>query len=582
LLEPEVPATPVLVPRRRQPVVLALAVLAIAASAAALYFSRRTAPAPPATHLVIPLPAGQEITGAPAISPDGRTVAYVAKSQAGEAQLYLRDLGSFAVRLVEQSAGALYPFFSPDGVWVAFEARGQIFKAAITGGAPVKMADAPEPDGADWVEDGTLVFPLSFSSGLARIPASGGKAEAITKPDGGKFGLNHGLPQALPGGKFILFTVHGKEVNGTALLSLETRQWQLVLPNQTGGVYASSGQIFASNTNAEVRAAAFDPQHPTPVNADNLVLSDVSYQAYDLRPYLAVSKNGTLVYAPGNPSKKTLVWVDRQGAVQPASPQQADYIFLHLSPDGTRAVVDEDTGLWIHDLQRGSRSRMVQGSSHPVSPIWSPDGKRIDFSYDLEGDFDIYWQPADGSRAPERLLKRPYNQYPESIAPDGTLAFAESDPVTGEDLLLLAPDGRVTPWQVRQAYDSNAQFSPDGRWLAYDSDESGRREVYVEAFPSRNKKALVSSGGGIIPIWSHDGKELFYCSPDSIMAVSVGGDGAFGQPRRLFDRSEYYFDFQTYDVSPDAKRFLMIRPDPGSVPRQLNVILNWFDELRKR
>jgi Tol biopolymer transport system component/predicted Ser/Thr protein kinase len=588
VLDPEAhaPHQAIRLPLYRQRAVIGLALFAIVALAAALFLWNRSAPpADAVARLIIPLPPDQEVTGYPAISPDGRTIAYAAKSLMGEAQLYLRDLNSFEARLVAGSTGAWEPFFSPDGLWVAFFAHSALMKAAVAGGSPVKITDAPEAFGATWTEDGTIIFPSSFSSGLVRVSASGGPLESLTKPDGGQAGLGHILPHALPGGRNVLFTVLGGGAGGTALLSLDTHRWDMILPGRQGAAYAASmngnsGNLFVSDINAELRSAPLDPSHPAPVNADNVVLTDVYHQDYDMHPWMAVSRTGTLVYAPGNPTKTSLVWVDRTGKTEPAFQDQALYSWVYLSPDGGKAAVTAGPDIWIHDFQRSTRSRL-RSEGYSGDPIWTSDAKRIIFESDTSGDFDIYSQPADGSRPAEVLLKRPYNQFPDSLAPDGTLAFAESNPVTGEDIWLLSPDGKASPWLVRPFYDSNPRFSPDGRWLAYDSDESGRREVYVEAYPSRIKKVAISSGGGIVPIFSRDGKELFYCSPDSMMAVAIEPDGSFGTPRRLFDLSHYFIEFHTYDVSPDGKRFLMIRRDPGSVPRQLNVILNWFAELRK-
>jgi serine/threonine protein kinase len=564
----------------RRPLVIILSVMVIAASLSALLFWKRgTASTKMVSRLVIPLPPDQEVHSYPAISSDGRIVAYSAKPVAGEPQLYLRDLNSFEARLVSGSTGAWQPFFSPDGRWVAFYANGSLLKAAVAGGSPIKVAAATETFGATWNEDDTIIFPQSFSSGLQRVKAAGSATEILTKPDGAQAGLGHTLPQALPAGRNVLFTISGGG-GGTAVLSLDTRQWKMVLPRQAGAVYGASGHVFVSDASAEVRAAPFDPAHPAPVRADSVVLTDVFYEEYFHRPWMAVSNNGTLVYAPGNPAKMSVVWTDRDGKSWPAFAERGEYTWVQLSPDGSKAAVTLGPDIWIHDFQRGIRTRLTS-QAFAGDPVWTQDGSRIIFESDIAGDFDIYSQPADGSRPAEVLYKHAYNQFPNSVAPDGTLAFAESHPVTGEDLWLLSPDGKASPFLVRAPYDSNPRFSPDGHWLAYDSDESGRREIYVEAYPNRSKKITVSSGGGIVAIWSHDGKELFYLSPDSLMAVTVTADGSFGTPRRLFDRSGYYVLYHTYDVSPDGKRFLMIRRDPGSVPRQLNVILNWFDEVRR-
>jgi eukaryotic-like serine/threonine-protein kinase len=577
-LEPVAPAGPI-TPGRRT--VIALVLLLLASTCTALVLGVRSRGASRvAARLVIPLAPGDEVSSYPAISPDGRTIAYAAKPVTGEPQLYVRELNSFDARTVPGSLGGQQPFFSPDGRSIGFLAHGTIFRASISGGSPVKVADSADMFGATWNADDTIIFPSGFSSGLLRVPASGGKPEPLTNPDGAGSGLAHTFPQALPDGRHVLFTMNGKDSYGTALLDLDLKQWRLPVPRHVGGVYGAPGQILAANENAEIRGAAFDAGSPAQSTPEKLLLENVFFDPYALRPWLASSADGTLVYAPGNPGKMSLVWVDREGRAQPAFPGQGQYRDAALSPDGSKALVNHGPELWIHDFKRGIQSRLTFPGSVATSPTWSPDGNTVLFASDRGGDFDIYSQPADGSRPAELLLKRPYSQFPSSVGPDGTVAFAEAHPVTGEDLWLLSPDGKTTPYRVSRFFDSNLSFSPDGRWLAYDSDESGRREVYVESYPARRGKVAVSSAGGISPVWSRDSRELFYCSPEALMAVVVQPDGFFGAPHRLFDRSPYRFEFRTYGTT-DGKRFLMIRRDPGSVPRQLNVVLNWFEELRR-
>jgi Tol biopolymer transport system component len=222
-------------------------------------------------------------------------------------------------------------------------------------------------------------------------------------------------------------------------------------------------------------------------------------------------------------------------------------------------------------------------------PLWSSDGTRIIFASNREGDWDIYSQPSDGSLPAEAVLKRPYPQFPYSILPDGTLLYLEINPKTSRDIWTLSRDGKTTPLRVTPFNEGEARFSPGlssrfgsaSGWVAYTSDESGRREIYVQSYPGGTHRMAVSSGGGSQPRWSPDGKELFYVTGEAVVAVVFRPDGSFSPPRRLFGRSDFLLNdyrFQSYSVSPDGKRFLMIRRDEGSVPRQLNVILNWSGE----
>jgi hypothetical protein len=282
--------------------------------------------------------------------------------------------------------------------------------------------------------------------------------------------------------------------------------------------------------------------------------------------------------------------VDREGRIDSLRADEDVYDEVSLSPDGTKAVVRLGLNIWILDLQRGTRSRLTAPNTFNTEPLWSSDGTRIIFASNLGGDWDLYSQPADGSRPAEALLKRPYTQFPVSILADGTILYTELHPKTGGDLWTLSPDGTTSPWLVAPFNQNIGQFSPGAssrtagarRWIAYSSDESGRSEIYLRSYPGGSNKIAVSIGGGFLPRWSRDGKELFYVAGDAFMAVAVRPDGSVGAPHKLFDRSNFLLadrPFQSYDVSPDGKRFLMIRRDPGSVPRQLNVILNWSGEL---
>jgi hypothetical protein len=391
-----------------------------------------------------------------------------------------------------------------------------------------------------------------------------------------------------------LFTIWGQN-KGTAVLSLLTGKWEMVLPATTfasamfDASSGSSGRLLVIDNAAGVRAAPFDSQRPVATRADATVLDNVYYDIEtEAQGWLAVSSGGTAVYASGNPARTSLVWVSRDGKIESSGRKQDIYREVSISPDGTKAVVRLGLNLWNHDLQRGTSSPLTSGNDSNILPVWSRDGRRILFASNRGGDWDIYSQPADGSRTAEVLLKRPSDQFPYSFAPDGTLLFTEIGPRTGRDLWTLSPDGKASPVRVTGFNEYAAQFSPGAagasRWIAYASDESGRTEIYVQSYPDGEHRIPVSTRGGIRPMWSFDGKELFYVTGDGLVTVAMQSNGTFGAPRTLADRSSFLINdrFQSYSVSPDGKRILMIRRDPGSAPRQLNVILNWFASPRGR
>ena len=555
------------------------------AVAAFALWSRPAIVTRPTTRLTIALPAGAELTSYPAITRDGRTVAYVVRQGTDDSQLYLRDLDSFDARAVSGASGARQPFFSPDGKWVAYFAKGFLQKAEVSGGAPIRLVEAPYPFGGTWTDDNQIIYTVSLSSGLLQIPAGGGTSTSISKPDGAANGYAHVFPQALPGTRSVLFTIWGQN-KGSAVLSRDTGKWQQVLPATTfaGATYDSSsgasGRLLIVDEGAGVRAAPFDPQRPALTSADTTVLDNVYYDIEtEAQGWLAVSANGNAVYVSGNPAKTSLVWVNRDGRIEPSERKQDVYREVRISPDGTKAVVRTTMNLWVYDLQRGTSTPLTSGNDNNLLPVWTLDGRRVLFASNRGGDWDIYSQQADGSGAAEVLLKRPADQFPYGFAPDGTLLFTEIGPRTGRDLWTLSPDGKPSPFRVTSANEYAAQVSPDARWIAYASDESGRPEIYVASYPGGEHRYPVSTAGGARPMWSPDGKDLFFVTGDAFVSVAFQPDGTVSAPRRLTDRSNFLINdrFQSFSVSPDGKRILMIQRDPGSAPRQLNVILNWSD-----
>ena len=585
------PAGRAVAPWRSPAAWAAVALVAAAAAAAGAWGWPRLRPtaAPRVTRLSIPLPAGQVLPGnaGPTVTRDGRAIAYVARDAPGVSRLYLRTLDRFESIVVPESEGAQQPFFSPGGERVGFFARGKLLTASVSGGAPTAVADASyQTFGGTWAKDDTIVFVPTLVSGLLRVPASGGKPQVLTDPDGASRGYAHVFPQFLPGDRTLLFTVWGglnQELAGAALLPLESATWSRVAPAKWQAYHATSGHLLLSGPKG-VTATAFDPDQPRPTSAPTLVVDDVFSTSNISLSWFSVSDTGTLVYVPGDPTLGTLAWVDRDGTVSPIADEPERLVDLSLSPDGTRVVLGQDYALWTMGLRRGTRSRLTlddEGSNSFAA--WSRDGTRIFFGSNRSGDWELYSAPAGGGEV-TRLLARPGIQLPLSLAPDGTLLFAERARGTGTDLFTLSPDGAVAPFLVSPFGKVGGQFSPNGRSVVYVSDETGRDEVYLRAVARPGEMVAVSTEGGRGPRWSPDGKEIFYRRGDSFLVASVDSTGplSVGDSKKLFEiRAAYGRSTQQagYAVSPDGRRLLVQLLDPRAIPTQINVVQNWFEEL---
>ena len=577
-------------PVRKQPLLWVFALIAIAALVYA-FWNRSIATPKEVVRLSIPLPLGEQITEPPAISPEGQVIAYVSQKGMDEPQLYLRNLNSFESRLVTGSSSAKQPFFSPDGKWIAFFAKRQLFRTEVTGGTPIRICDVANPIGGTWNEDNTIVYTTGLGAGLLRISERGGDPVSLTKPDFSSQGYAHAWPQALPGGRRILFDVWGmnREIFRPAILSLDSNQWEIIPTGAIGCVFCLSsdadGYLLSSDAAGGIRVARFDPKDPSAENKDTLVLKDVFFSGDNLKIYLAVSKNGTAVYAQGNPNKKSLTWIDREGKSEELAVEKGPFDAIALSPDGSQLLVAFGYEIWKYDVNRpGIRNPITPpGSTNYGSPVWSHDGSRIYFSSNRGEGWDIYTQVAESSISPEVLLARPNDQFPISATRDGTLLFREFHPMTGADIWALSPDGEVTQVLGKKFNEYYCAISPNEHWIAYESDETGRSEIYIQEYPEGKKNHRVSTGGGVLPKWSHDGKELFYRDYNALMAVTVGPDGTVtSEPYRIYDSViDYESTYNSYDISPDDRKFLIIRQDPGSIPNQLNVILNWTEELQR-
>ena len=580
-------------PRRRAlpwAMVGALAVL----SGVLAWSSLETPRSEKTVRLSITLPPTERLAGAGnllvAISPDAERLVYAARS-GKTSQLYVRELDAFEAKPLPQTEGAHNPFFSPDGKSVGFFAEGKLKKVPIEGGVPTELAEAAWGHGT-WGPDGTIIYTPSYNTGLWRVSDRGGAPEELTSPEATEETLGHWWPQALPDGKTVFFTAFTTPAERSRIvaLSLETMQQKTVMEGGSFGRHVPTGHLVYARRNTLV-AVPFDLARLEPTAAPVPVLQDVPLDPSNGHSQFGFSHDGSLAYVPASvlTAERELVWVDRNGAIEPVTDVRHPYAHPRLSPDGSRAALTirgSNRDLWIHELGRGTLTRLTFDPTSDQRPIWTPDGTKLLYMSDRPV-FDLFWKPSDGSAEEESLLTSDYDKYPMSVSPDGkALVFLVSHPETRDDIWLLPLDGEKTPQALvrTQFVEQSAALSPNGRWLAYESDESGRFDVYVQAFPGLGGKRQISTDGGRGPLWARSGRELFYRNGDQMMAVPITTQSGFsaGEPRLLFEgRFEPPSRTPNYDVSLDGQRFLMIRTPPESAPRRLNVILNWFEELER-
>jgi Tol biopolymer transport system component len=595
-----VPARVVLPGKARERLALAAAGLFLLTTIAALSFwSLQPALPRPVTRTVITLPPDQRLAGleqpAVALSPDGNYLAYVAV-QGGAQQLYLRAMDSLEARPIPGTEGAVNPFFSSDGQWLFFFTDQKLKKVPLSGGAAVTLGDVVQPRGASSGSQGTIAFATAVSA-LQQVSDAGGALQPLTHLAKGE--NSHRWPEFLPGGKAVLFSAaltSSAWVNAqVAVHSVVTGERRNLVQPGTQPRYAASGHlVYAQGGN--LMAVPFDPQRLSVTGRAVPVVEGVLQNSLSGAAQYSLSATGSLVYVPGNIQsvQSALVWVTRDGTEQPLAAPARAYRVPRVSPDGRRVVLaidEQETQLWLYDLSRETLTRMTFEGKSNQGPVWAPDGKRIAFQSNKEGPPNLFWQFTDGSDGVERLTTSESAQSPSSWSSDGQLlAFVDVDSTTGfvDIWVLRLSDRKAQPFLRTSFNASGPRFSPDGRWLAYVSDESGHWEVYIQPYPGPGGKWQISVDGGTEPVWNPNGRELFYRSGRKMMAVEISTQPGFvaRKPRVLFE-GDYLLTpltFPNYDVSPDGQRFLMFkRTEAGAAaPAQINVVLNWTEELKRR
>ena len=519
-----------------------------------------------------------------AITPDGTRLAYVLARE-GVTQLYFRGIDQLEATPIADTEGAFAPFFSPDGRWIGFFAGNKLKKVAVSGGKPIELCDASNAYGGSWGTDGTILFAPDEGRRPARVRESGGIPQPIVVTNSaGSFRQ----PDILPGEKAAI--VSNPLRGGVGVLSLETGEFTLLVERAGGGRYAPSGHLVFARAGA-LLAAPFDVEKLAITGPEVVILDGVRMDAVGpVLPQAVFSHDGTLVYASGAAPTGAVrpIWVDRQGKAQPLGMPPRPYRNFSLSPDGRRlaiVIADPNADLWVQDLERGALTRLTSGADVRGIEWW--DDKRLVFRWRTNPVAQIFWIPSDGGGQPEPLTRQRFAA--ASLSPDRQLlAGYRQDPVTGQDLYVLALKGNQPPQPfLRTRFtEVGPMFSPDGRWIAYVSDESGQYEVYVRPYPAADGKWQVSTDGGEEPLWSRDGKELFYRNGQKWMAAAVSLKPKFAaeKPKLLFEAPYPNLGGRSYDVTPDGQRFLVLEPvESEAAPvTHLNVVLNWFEEIKQK
>ena len=540
-----------------------------------------------------------------AITPDGSRLVYFAGLGA-DRQLYIRALDALEGTPIRRADRFFEPFVSPDGRWVGFidETDGMLRKMPIAGGPPVTVtAVGREMIGATWGPDDTIVFATTApGTGLRRVPAGGGTPTVLTTPDKARGEIQHSWPEFLPGGRAVLYTIQSGERGQDfqiAAFDIQSGDTKILVPSGSSPRYSPSGHLVYGAENT-IRAVPFDPVRLEVLGDPIPLVEGVLMKRNSGAADFSVAADGTLVYiaAGAGGVQRRLVWAERGGARRPINAPPRAYTGGPISPDGTRvamALRDQQDDIWIWDFARETLTRLTTDPNADFAPIWTRDGRRIVFSSTRVTPSPLFVQAADGTGGTERLTEGAEAHAPNTFSRDGgRLIFrADTGTATGQDLRMLVLDGerRITPLIQTPFDERNAVISPDGKWLGFQSNESGTDEVYVRPFPDvESGRWQVSTTGGFHPAWAPNGRELFYVAADGrLMAVDVRSQGGFaaGVPRMLVDGG-FYFNLvaqgRSYDISPDGTKFLLIQaPNTGTQADTagLTVVLNWAEELKR-
>ncbi|HKY29996.1 MAG TPA: protein kinase, partial [Pyrinomonadaceae bacterium] len=602
LSSPEITTEVTLPPSRakwaaRLPWIIAGAAVMLAVVAFAI--SSRRAPAEtPATARFYIYPPEKTYFGGPfAVSPDGRRVVLRGTSE-GKSQLWVRALDSLTAQPLAGTEDAVYPFWSPDSRFVGFFAGGKLKKIEVAGGSPQTLCDAADGRGGTWNRDGVIIFTPNGTDALYTVSATGGVLVRLTALDASRKETSHIHPQFLPDGRHFLYLTRGGQQANTGVVvgSLDSKETKRLVNTNAQVAYAQGHLLFMQERT--LMAQGFDTDtielkgEPFPVAQQVDRLPGVSFGLF------SVSETGVLMYRSGTAANTQLAWFDRTGKQLGTVGPPGGYASPWLSPDERRVAVSAvgvqgslgPADIWVVEVARGTMTHFTFDPGFDSSPIWSPDGSRIVFSTSRDGTRNLYQKAASGAGNDELLLKSENGKDPTDWSRDGRfILYQEQNAKTNFDLWILPFSGEQQPFSFLQTdfVEVQGQFSPNGKWIAYTSNQSGTWQIYVQSFPDSGGKWQVSSSGGGHPKWRRDGKELFYVSSDrKLMAVDVKTDGPTfesGVPKALFELPvpglpgprNYYV------VSGDGQRFLVAASLDEAIAAPTIVVLNWTADLKR-
>jgi len=575
----------------------AFAVAAIAAALLAVGYVRRAPKPERSLRATLPFPE-KMFLGEFAVSPDGTRLAFTAAKAGGQPALWVRNLDGALAQPLAGAENVSFPFWSPDGRSIGFFADGKMKRVEASGGTILTICDAERGVGGTWSRDGTIVFAPGPTSFLSKVAAGGGKPVPVTKLDAGRHETAHRYPSFLPGGKHFLYMAANlggapdDPGNAVRVGSIDGSSDKVVLPTPANAVYAAGYLLYVRE--GSLFAHPFDASRlqttgePVPIVPRLGLTNWASFSSF------SVSDAGVLVTSPVFAPLTRLLWFDRAGRESGAVGEPSPFGNHRISPDGKRVAADvydpvhDTSDIWIYDAASGAGTKLIFGQAHENNATWSPDGGRIAFASDRKAKGvhpDMYVKPLDGSKE-EPLAPSDDTRNPEDWSSDGRFVSFSGVPLHGKRStqvwVLDTAEKKAAPFAAEALAQGDSRFSPDGRWIAYDSQESGQTEVYVRSFPSGTKRLQVSKAGGAVPAWRRDGKELFYMALDfKIMAVPIAEEGGLhiGTPIALF--SIRPGGGNVYDVSADGQRFLVdtLSADPQSPP--FDLFVNWPSLVKK-